>query len=76
MSFWQSLSFTRRVAPNDGRGRRVEVNPGENEFLRAQEGILVVDMEADKHYIDTGKYPDLLDSLFLKDDQFIIKARR
>jgi hypothetical protein len=52
------------MRPNEGRVRRVQVSRSENEFLRAQEGVFVVDIEADMHYIKTGHYPHLMESLF------------
>src|SRR5258706_170803 len=47
-----------------GRVRRLQVSRSENEFLRAQEGIFVVDTDADEHFIRTGHYPHLMESIY------------
>lgn len=44
--------------------REVRVNQSENDFLRAQDGVFIVDTEADLRYIDTGSYPHFAESLF------------
>jgi len=42
----------------------VLVNRGQNQFLQAQEGVFLVDVTADKFYIENGRYPDLMRSIF------------
>ncbi|MHB8629187.1 MAG: FRG domain-containing protein [Aggregatilineales bacterium] len=42
----------------------VTVRQNENEFLRAQDGLFIVDTEADLHYIETGSYPHLAESIY------------
>lgn len=44
--------------------RIVRMKLSENEFFRAQEGVLVVDTDAESHYKRDGIYPDLITSLF------------
>lgn len=42
----------------------ITARQSENEFLRAQEGLFIVDTEADLHYIETGRYPHLAESVW------------
>ena len=42
----------------------VKVRQSENQFLRAQDAVFIVDTEADIHYIKHGNYPHLMESLF------------
>jgi hypothetical protein len=44
--------------------REIKVRQSENQFLRAQDGVFIVDTEADIYYIKNGKYPHLMESLF------------
>jgi hypothetical protein len=44
--------------------RKVKVRQSENQFLRAQDGVFIVDIEADVYYIKNGNYPHLMESLF------------
>jgi len=42
----------------------IQVPLSDNEFLRAQEGLFLVDVDAEAHYIRTGEYPHLIESMF------------
>jgi hypothetical protein len=45
--------------------RRVPTAVYENPYLRAQQGVLVADLLADKTYIETGQYPNIFNSFSL-----------